>query len=85
VEHLNLRQDGTNSSVCLGMMLKNKRETSDTTVAFLLFFMAFLLNTLHSCSSTIEGNTFSCTFSYTVSVPASHCHINARSVQCYLG
>jgi hypothetical protein len=40
VENLNLRQDGTNSSVCLGITLKNKRETSDTRMAFPLIFIA---------------------------------------------
>lgn len=40
VEHLNLCQDATNSSVCLGITLKNKQATSDTTVAFPLFLMA---------------------------------------------
>ena len=39
-ERLNLHQDGTNSSVCLGIMLKNKRATSDSTMAFPLFSMA---------------------------------------------
>jgi hypothetical protein len=80
-EHLNLRQDGANSSVCLGIMLKNKRATSDTTMAFPLFLMALGKNRVehHSCSRTSEGNTRSCTFSYSVNIPASRCHISARS------